>query len=309
MEHPNHTLIKHFILTGFSQNFWDSISLFAMFFVIYILTILGNSFLIFTVIFSPQLHTPMYYFLCNLAFVDLCLSSCNIPRLLFDLLSKNRKISLISCLTQMTFNLFLGGTECILLAVMAYDRYIAICLPLNYSIIMSWRVCRYITVLMWCGSFLVAAITSMTRPLVFCKENILNHFTCEVLALLEVACGDLSFIKISIVVVCTFTLLSSPAFIVGSYICIIISLLKIHSVGGRYKAFSTCTSHLTVVLMFFGTSITMYMGQAKTISANQKYYSLIYAVFTPVINPLIYSLRNNEVKVAFRKILAMGCHF
>ncbi|KAG9461554.1 hypothetical protein GDO78_016434 [Eleutherodactylus coqui] len=307
MENPNQTIIEAFYFTGFSQDLLDCSLLFIIFFVIYILTILGNGFLIVTVIFSPQLHTPMYYFLCNLSFVDLCYSSCTVPKMLFDMFSKYRKISVIGCLTQMNIGLFLGGTECILLAVMAYDRYIAICFPLYYTVIMSWRVCRYITVIMWSGSFILSTVPTMSKPLVFCKEKTLNHFTCEVLALLDVACGDLSFYKITIVAVGTFTLLSSPAFIVGSYVCIIISILKISSVGGRSKAFSTCTSHLTVVLMFFGTSMTMYMAQAKRFSPNLKYFSLIYGVFTPVINPLIYSLRNNEVKEALQKILATGC--
>ncbi|XP_072000378.1 olfactory receptor 13C9-like [Engystomops pustulosus] len=272
----------------------------------YMLIILGNGFLIFTVIFSPKLHTPMYYFLCNLSFLDLCCSSCSVPRLLVDIFSKTRRISLIGCITQMIFSLLLGGTESILLVVMAYDRYIAICLPLYYTVIMSWRVCRYITVALWVGSFIVCTVPVMARPLVFCKENTLNHFACEVLALLEVACGDLSFYQITIVAVGFFTLFSPIVLIVVSYICIISSILKIPSVQGRSKAFSTCSSHLIVVSIYFITFLTMYMGQSRGFAAKAKYYSLIYAVLTPAVNPLIYSLRNKEVKEAFWKVMTVG---
>ncbi|XP_056418926.1 olfactory receptor 13C9-like [Hyla sarda] len=307
MDLSNQTLVTYFILIGFSQNLQISILLFVIFLLLYTLIILGNSFLIFTVIVSPKLHTPMYYFLCNLSFLDLCCSSCSVPRLLLDTLSKIRRISLIGCLIQMNFSLFLGGTECILLAVMAYDRYIAICSPLYYTTIMSWRVCRYFTVIMWLGSFILSTVPTMVKPLKFCKENILNHFVCEVLALLEVACGDLSFYKITIVAIGFFTLLSPLVLIVVSYICIIISILKIHSVEGRSKAFSTCASHLTVVFIYFVTIMIMYMGQTRRFSSHVKYISLIYAMFTPVLNPVIYSLRNNEVKEGFLKILTTGC--
>ncbi|XP_056418923.1 olfactory receptor 13-like [Hyla sarda] len=307
MDLRNQTLINHFILIGLSQNLQTCVLLFITFCVVSILTVLGNGFLIFTVIVSPKLHTPMYYFLCNLSFLDLCCSLSTGPKMLFDLFSMSRRISLIGCLTQMNILLFLAVTECILLAVMAYDRYIAICSPLYYTIIMNWRVCRSITVIMWLGSFILSTVPTMVKPLIFCKENTLDHFVCEVLALLEVACGDLSFYKITIVAIGFFTLLSPLVLIVVSYICIIISILKIHSVEGRSKAFSTCASHLTVVFIFFVTIMIMYMGQTKSFSSYVKYISLIYAMFTPVLNPVIYSLRNNEVKEGFRKILTTGC--
>ncbi|KAG8542007.1 hypothetical protein GDO81_027703 [Engystomops pustulosus] len=302
MELENQTLIKEFILVGFSQNFPICIFIFLLFFSIYILTVLENVFLIFTIIVSSKLHTPMYYFLCNLSFLDFCFSSSTVPKLLIDVLSEERRISVVDCLSQMNLVLVLGGIECLLLAVMAYDRYIAICFPLYYTVIMSWRVCRYSTVIMWSASLLFSVGPTLIKPFEFCQENRLDHFFCEVLAIVELACGDISFYKITIVVVGLFTLLTPPIFIIGSYICIISSILKIHSSHGRYKAFSTCASHLIVVFMFFGTSLTMYMGQAS-FSAYLKYISLNYMVFTPALNPLIYSLRNNEVKEAFRKIL------
>ncbi|XP_069830437.1 olfactory receptor 13C9-like [Dendropsophus ebraccatus] len=306
MEIKNQTLINYFILIGFSQNLQICILLFFIIFVLYILIILGNGFLIVTVLLTPKLHTPMYYFLCNLSFLDLCCSSCSAPKLLFDLLSENRRISLIGCLIQMNISVILGATESVLLAVMAYDRYIAICSPLHYTTIMSWRLCGSITGIMWLGSFIVSTVPTMVRPLIFCRENMLNHFACEILALLEVACGDLSFYQITIVSIGFFTLFSPFVFIVVSYVCIIISILKIRSLAGRSKAFSTCASHLTVVLIYYLTFLTMYMGQSKNFLSHIKYVSLIYAVLTPILNPAIYSLRNNEVKEAFQKILTVG---
>ncbi|XP_056418919.1 olfactory receptor 13C9-like [Hyla sarda] len=302
MDYGNQTLLKELILIGFSQDPETKILLSVLFLFIYTGIILGNSFLIFTVILSPQLHTPMYYFLCNLSFLDLSFTSCTIPKILFDLISNSQKISVSECLAQMTIGHFLGFVECVLLAVMAYDRYIAICSPLYYTTIMSWRVCRYITVIMWLGSLVVSVIPTLIKPLVFCKKNKLNHFGCESLVVLEVACGDLSATKLFLFIQNFFIPLSPLVLIFVSYICIIVAILHIHSAEGRSKAFSTCASHLTVVIMFYGTALTMYMGKAK-FTSNLKYISLNYAVFTPALNPLIYSLRNNEVKDAFKKIL------
>ncbi|XP_018429248.1 PREDICTED: olfactory receptor 13H1-like [Nanorana parkeri] len=186
---------------------------------------------------------------------------------------------------------------------MAYDRYVAICLPLYYNQIMNWKTCRNVMIIMWSGNFFLSVVPIVSRPMVFCRANKLDHFVCEILAVLELVCRHLSYYKLTIFVVSLFTLALPLVFIVGSYILIISSLLKIRSTDGRSKAFSTCASHLTVVSMFFGTSISMYMGQKKGFSTNLKYISIIYGVITPVLNPLIYSLRNNDVKEAFQKIL------
>ncbi|XP_075056538.1 olfactory receptor 13C9-like [Mixophyes fleayi] len=303
MDFGNQTMFTEFILIGFSQDLQTRILLFVMFLLMYALTITGNSLLICIIIISPKLHTPMYYFLCNLSFLDLFFSSSSLPKMLLDVFAKRRRVSIIGCLVQMKIGLSLGSTECLLLAVMAYDRYIAIRFPLHYTIYMNWKTCKIITVIMWPGSFILSAIPTI-KPLVFCRENILDHFVCEVLALLELECGDVTYHKTAIFVVSLFTLMAPLVFIVVSYICIIRSILKIHSAGGRSKAFSTCASHLIVVFMFFGTIMTMYMGQSKCFSSSLKYISLIYGVLTPVLNPLIYSLRNNEVKEAVQKILA-----
>ncbi|KAM5165029.1 olfactory receptor 2K2-like [Mantella aurantiaca] len=205
-------------------------------------------------------------------------------------------------MVQMNFAHFLGSSECLLLAVMAYDRYIAICFPLYYTVIMNWKMCQYITVIVWSGGFFTSVVPNVSKPLIFCAENKLDHFACEILALLKIACGNFVFIKLRLFIVSLFILLAPFLFIVVSYVRIISSILKIQSNDGRSKAFSTCASHLTVVSMFFGTTITMYMGQSEHLSPMLKYIFLLYGVVTPLLNPLIYSLRNKEVKKAFLKI-------
>nr|DBA25582.1 TPA: hypothetical protein GDO54_009957 [Pyxicephalus adspersus] len=299
----NHTHLKEFILVGFPENMQICVLYFAVLLLIYILTVLGNSFLICTVILSPKLHTPMYFFLCNLSFLDLCYSSSSVPKILIDVLSKKRRISFLGCMVQMNTGLFFGSIECLLLAVMAYDRYMAICFPLYYTNVMNHNICWNITGIMWLGGFFISVVPTISKPLIFCTKNKLNHFACEILALLELACGNLAFYKITIFVVSIFTILAPLVFIVVTYVLIIISIMKIQSIEGRSKAFSTCASHLFVVFMFYGTSMTMYLGQTNYFSFSLKYISLIYGVITPVLNPLIYSLRNNEVKEGFQKTL------
>ncbi|XP_075125796.1 olfactory receptor 2K2-like [Leptodactylus fuscus] len=302
MASGNQTFFTEFILTGFPQSLEPCIVLFVFLLLLYLLTILGNSFLICIVVASPQLHNPMYFFLLNLSFLDLCYSSISLPKVLLDMFSKRRKISVIGCLAQMNLGLFLGETECFLLAVMAYDRYIAICLPLYYTIIMNKNVCRNVAVLMWSVSLISSTLPTILRPFVFCGRNSLDHFVCEVLAVLELACGDLSFYKAMIFFMSLFTLIAPLIFITASYICIIFAILKIRSRDGRAKTFSTCASHLTVVIMFYGASITMYMGKTKTFSYHLKYISIMYGIMTPALNPMIYSLRNKNIKDAFKKI-------
>ncbi|XP_063296762.1 olfactory receptor 13F1-like [Pelobates fuscus] len=299
----NQTSLTEFILTGLSLNVGIQLFLFVLFLLMYILTVCGNIVLICTVIVSSHMHTPMYYFLCNLSFLDLFYISITVPKMLSDIfIIGGGRISFIGCMIQMDISLFLGETECILLAVMAYDRYVAICLPLHYMVIMSRKVCKNITIIMWLGCFTLTTLPSILKPLTFCSRNKINHFTCESLAILELACGDTSFHETLIFFVSIFTLLSPFAFILTTYLCIIRSILNITSVTGRNKAFSTCASHLTVVLMFYGTSMNMYMGLGKAFPESQKYVSIIYVIVTPMLNPLIYSLRNNDVKVAVKKM-------
>ncbi|KAG8547020.1 hypothetical protein GDO81_029319 [Engystomops pustulosus] len=297
----NQTHVTEFILTGFSQSLEIRIFLFILFLTLYVTTIFGNSLLIFIVIVSPRMHTPMYYFLCHLSFIDVCYSSNSLPKMIIDIFSKKKSISVVGCLAQINVGLFLGETECILLAVMAYDRYIAICFPLHYTTIINRRVCTNIAVILWVGNLLVSTIPMILKPLVFCGENKVDHFVCEIIAILSLACGDVSFYTTTIFVLGLFTLLLPLGFIVVSYVCIIYSVLKIRA--GRSRAFSTCVSHLMVVTMYYGATITMYMVPADTFSSQKKYLALLYGVATPTLNPLIYSLRNSDVKDAFKTFL------
>ncbi|KAM5165039.1 olfactory receptor 2K2-like [Mantella aurantiaca] len=203
----------------------------------------------------------------------------------------------------MNIGSFLASTLCLLLAVMAYDRYVAICLPLYYTIIMNWKMCRNITCVMWCGSILISAVPPIIRPMVFCVENKLDHFTCEILAVLELACENITFYRVALFFMGLTALVLPLVFIVVSYILIISSILKIRSADGRNKAFTTCASHLTVVSVFYGTIIILYMGKTKSFSSYTKYISVVYGVVNPVLNPLIYSLRNKEVKESFKKMM------
>ncbi|XP_063297650.1 olfactory receptor 2A7-like [Pelobates fuscus] len=304
MENSNQTQVTEFILDGLSRDRRTQLFLFVLFLLMYVITVFGNTALIGTVIASPKMHTPMYYFLCHLSFLDLFYSLSIIPKMLLDMVSvEGGRISLIGCMIQMCTCLFLGQTECILLAVMAYDRYIAICFPLRYTVIMSWKLCKNITVIVWLGSFLQTSLPIISQPPNFCHEKHINHFVCEILAVLKLACGNIHLFEKMIFFGSLFTLLVPFVFISGTYICIILSVLKIQSVDGRNKAFSTCASHLTVVCMFYGTSMTMYLGPIKNASEKHKYVTIIYGTITPMLNPLIYSLRNNEVKKYLKKLL------
>ncbi|XP_053316510.1 olfactory receptor 13-like [Spea bombifrons] len=304
MQYLNQTSVTEFILIGLSQEPRTRVLLSVLFLIIYLVTIFGNLILICTVIVTPRMHTPMYYFLCNLSFLDLFYSSCTIPKMLCDMIFSVRgRISLIGCMMQMSTSLFLGETECILLAVMAYDRYVAICFPLRYMVIMSWRMCKNITIIVWLGSFLSTHIPTIIKPLTFCGGNKVNNFVCESISLLKLVCGDTSFHETMILCGSLLTSLAPFAFILVSYACVITSILKMQPTDGKTKAFSTCASHLTVVLMFYGTSMSVYLGPTKNVSGKQKYVTVIYSVVTPMLNPLIYSLRNNDVKVALRNIL------
>uniref|UniRef100_A0A8C5MZG9 Olfactory receptor n=1 Tax=Leptobrachium leishanense TaxID=445787 RepID=A0A8C5MZG9_9ANUR len=305
MNGGNQTLITEFILIGLSQNQVTKNLLFALFFFIYIVTICGNVILISTVISSPHLHTPMYYFLCHLSFIDLFYSTCIAPKMLQDLIRPGKgKISYVICVLQMNISLLLGDTEYILLAVMAYDRYVAICFPLRYMVIMSWRRCKNITIIVWFGCFLCFVLPTISNQRPICKGNVINHFVCEIIAMVKLVCGDTSYEEAKITFASLFTLLVPFSFIVATYVCIIRSVLKIQTEDGRTKAFSTCASHLTVVIMSYGTCMTfIYLGQAKHLPNKHKVFTVFYVVVTPMLNPLIYSLRNNEVKGAFLKLI------
>ncbi|XP_033026739.1 olfactory receptor 10A7-like [Lacerta agilis] len=300
----NSTTPAKFLLLGLSDDPNLQSALFSTFLVLYIITLTGNLLIVFLTLVDPALHTPMYFFLRNLSFLEICYTSVNVPKMLANLLSGNKSISFIGCALQTYFIFFLGGSECFLLASMAYDRYVAICKPLHYPILMSRKVYTTLAVVSWLSGFLMSfGHTSMMFTLSYCGSNVINHFFCDIPPLLKLACGDTSRVEIA-VFVATMIFGTLPfILILISYTGIITTILKITSSEGRKKTFSTCSSHLIVVTLFYGSACITYLKPNSTYSPNtDKYLSLFYTVIGPILNPLIYSLRNKEVKLAFRRI-------
>nr|DBA25540.1 TPA: hypothetical protein GDO54_009917 [Pyxicephalus adspersus] len=301
MDSKNKTLATELFLIGFSRDLKINRALFALFLAIYLATLLGNVLIFCVVLISSHLHTPMYFFLCILAILDLCNSTTVVPRMLSDLISFKNTISIGACNLQCFIILLLSGTESLLLALMAYDRYAAICCPLRYPILMRWSLCYQLTAFVWIMSFIIFIIPPLFVPVVLCNPNQVNHFMCEVLAVIRLACDSIDSSKIVMFLTCFVALLLPFMFIIISYICIIFSILKVHSTR-RSKAFQTCTSHITVVALSYGTAIIMYFGPSTEYSVHQgKYLSLFSHVICPALNPIIYSLNNKEVKAAQRK--------
>ncbi|XP_030047845.1 olfactory receptor 1-like [Microcaecilia unicolor] len=269
----------------------------------YLINLLGNGTMISVISGSSQLHTPMYFFLCNLSFVDLCFSSVTVPKMLSNLISDKKTISYDNCIAQLYFFLVFAGSECILLSIMAYDRYVAICNPLHYIIIMNKKVCLSMSAASWTISFLNALVhTLLINRLSFCKSVKIQHFFCDLTPLIQLSCTDTSinqlviFSEASLLVVIPFLI------ILISYIRIISAILKIQSTGGRLKTFSTCSSHFTVVLLFYGTILFMYFRPSSSYSMEKdRISSVVYNVVSPMLNPFIYSLRNRDVKTALKQ--------
>ncbi|KAG9468593.1 hypothetical protein GDO78_022409, partial [Eleutherodactylus coqui] len=298
----NRTLATEFILLGFSKDFRVNIFLFLLFLGIYLVTIIGNVLIMSLIVTTPNLCTPMYFFLCILSFLDLCMSTCVVPRLLADLLSTVRLISLGACTMQFYTNLLMSGTESYLLALMAYDRYIAICRPLHYPVLMRWSICYRLTALLWITSFIVFILPCLLMPIDLCYPNHINHYMCEVLAVMQLACDTIYLSEVMITVNCFISLFLPFFFIIVSYACIISSVLRIHS-KTKSKAFSTCTSHITVVILVYGTAMILYFSPSSQHSTSYgKYLSLFSYIICPSLNPLIYSLNNKEVKDTSRKV-------
>ncbi|XP_078504452.1 olfactory receptor 2D3-like [Lissotriton helveticus] len=304
----NQSLIAEFLLLGLTKDHDMKIILFVLFLLMYLLTLIGNSILITAWICDPHLHTPMYFFLGILSFVDICFSTVIVPFVLDQLLD-GRAVSFNGCAAQMYIHLLLGGTECVLLGVMAYDRYVAIVFPLRYTVIMSTPVCITLTSCCWLSGGLMALVdTFFTLQLPLCGAKIINHFFCEVLSLLKMACVDTFVTEMVIFSAAIFILLIPSLFTAISYTRIIITIVRIRSSEARLKAFSTCASHLIVVTIFYTTAISMYMRPASKNSENQdKMLSVFYTVTPPMLNPMIYSLRNKDVKRAVRKLFCKQC--
>uniref|UniRef100_G3SXY8 Olfactory receptor n=2 Tax=Loxodonta africana TaxID=9785 RepID=G3SXY8_LOXAF len=306
----NHSSVTEFFLVGLSQYPELQLSLFVLCLIMYLIILLGNSLLITISILDSRLHTPMYFFLGNLSFLDICYTTSTIPQMLITFGSERKSISFIGCVLQMVVSLGLGSTECVLLAMMAYDRYVAICNPLRYPIIMNRVLCMHMATWSWITGYLNSLVqTSFTMVLPFCGNNIIDHITCEIVALLKLVCSDIT-INILIMTVESIVLLMIPLTLIFiSYVFILSSILRINSAEGRKKAFSTCSAHLTVVILFYGSALFMYMKpKSKDTKTSDEIIGLSYGVVTPMLNPIIYSLRNKEVKEAVMKVLNRHLH-
>ncbi|XP_074838495.1 olfactory receptor 6N1-like [Carettochelys insculpta] len=299
----NETTIMEFILLGFQDLGNLNGLLFLLFLAIYLATMAGNSLIVVLVVADHHLHTPMYFFLGNLSCLEICYSSTILPRLLASLLTGDRAISVPGCIVQLYLFGSLAGTECCLLSVMSYDRYLAICKPLHYAALMNGRLCLQLAAGLWIGGFLsVSIFVFLMSQLTFCGPSEIDHFFCDFRPIIKLSCTDTHMVEItSFMSSSIFTL---PPFLLtlASYVCIISSILRIPSTTGRKKAFSTCSSHLIVVTIFYGTLIMVYLvSESDTLGDLNKVFSVFYGVLTPLVNPLIYSLRNKEVKEALRK--------
>ncbi|XP_074077064.1 olfactory receptor-like protein DTMT [Macrotis lagotis] len=301
----NQTIISEFILLGLPIQAELKNPLYALFLAMYLTTVLGNMLIILLIYVDSHLHTPMYLFLSNLSFSDMCFSSVTIPKLLVNMQSKKPTIPYIGCLTQMYFFLFFGDLESFLLVAMAYDRYVAICYPLHYTVKMSPKLCSSLVVLSWVlTTFHALMHTLLTSQLSFCTNNIIPHFFCDLSALLKLTCSDIHINEIMIFISGGLVLIVPFLLIVASYACILSSILRVPSVRGIRKAFSTCGSHLSVVSLFYGTIIGLYLcPSANNSTIKETVMSIMYTVVTPMLNPFIYSLRNQDMKGAFKKIL------
>ncbi|KAM8934154.1 olfactory receptor 10A7-like [Pelodytes ibericus] len=304
MAWTNNTAVTEFTLLGFSSDPRTQIILFVIFLIIYVIILLFNSLIIIVTITDNGLQTPMYFFITNLSILDICFSTSGVPRMLKDMLSVKKTISFAECATQMYIGLSLGETECILLAIMAYDRYIAICYPLHYTVIINRNYCIKIASGTWiCGFVLSLTHVVLTCNVDFCGPNEINHVICEVPEVLALGCGNTELIDFMFFVVGIFILMIPITFIIISYIRIIHAILKISSFDGQMKAFSTCGSHVIVVTIFYGSAMATYMKpRSKTSPTTDKIFAVFYGIITPLMNPLIYTLRNREVKTALSKI-------
>ncbi|XP_072269974.1 olfactory receptor 6M1-like [Pyxicephalus adspersus] len=303
MQKWNESAVTEFILVGFPTNHNFQSFLFFIFFITYLLTVTGNIVIITVIQVDSHLHRPMYFFLSNFAFMQICYVTVTAPKLLLGFLSSTNKISIDACFTQCYFFFFLGGIENFLLAIMAYDRYMAICHPLRYTTIVTSKVCWSLTCGCWLGIFLGSLLpVIMLARLSFCGPNVINHYFCDVSPLLKLSCSDTSFLKSIFFSLMWIIVFSCLLFTILSYISIISAIFKIQSTEGRQKVFSTCGSHLTVVIIYFGAVIFMYVRPREGYSFEEdKLISVFYSILTPLLNPFIYCLRNKEIKQALKK--------
>ncbi|XP_003801909.1 olfactory receptor 2B6 [Otolemur garnettii] len=306
MNWANESILQDFILLGFSDRPWLEFPLFVAFLISYIVTIFGNLIIILVSCLDSKLHTPMYFFLTNLSLLDLCYITCTVPQMLVNLCSIKKVISYSGCVAQLFMFLALGATECVLLAIMSFDRFVAICRPLHYSVIMHQRLCLQLAAACWITGFGNSVwLSTLTLQLPLCGPYIVDHFLCEIPALLKLSCVDTTANEAELFSVSVLFHLIPLTFILISYAFIAQAILRIRSTEGRQKALGTCGSHLIVVSLFYGTAISMYLQPPSPNSKDRgKMVSLFYGIIAPMLNPLIYTLRNKEVKEAFKRLVA-----
>ncbi|XP_030042681.1 olfactory receptor 1019-like [Microcaecilia unicolor] len=304
MEEENITTVTEFIILGFPEFPELQIPLFLLFLLIYLIVLMGNLTIITVTCLDPRLHTPMYFFLCNLSFLDISSTSVTLPKLMDIFLRKGQHVSVKGCFTQMHFFLALASVEFFLLTVMAYDRYVAVCHPLHYAVIINVKVCVLMAAGSWVIGFLDPVIhTVLISHFSYCASNEINHFFCDLSALLTLSCSRTYTVESMSLIAAA--LMGLPCFTttLTSYAYIISTILRIQSTEGRRKAFSTCSSHLTVVILFYGTIMCLYIRPTSMQSLDQnKLFAVLYNILIPMFNPVIYGLKNREVKGALRKM-------
>ena len=306
MTAENCSVAPDFAFLGLSDDRHVQQALFVVFLLVYGITVVANVGMILLIKVDPRLHTPMYYFLSNLSFCDVCYSSAVSPKMLADFLSEHKRIPFDLCAMQMYFWGIFGDVECLMLAVMAYDRYVAICNPLLYTVSMSRKLCTQLISVVYVEGLVDSAVhTCCTFRLSFCSSNVINHFFCDFPALLALSSSDTSINELMLFISSSCVLGTSIITVLLSYTYIIATILRMSSAEGRCKAFSTCASHLTAVAVFHGTLLFMYFRPSSSYSMDtDKIASVFYTVIIPMLNPLIYSLRNKDVKVAIEKVIS-----
>ncbi|KAM3920434.1 olfactory receptor 12D1-like [Leptodactylus fuscus] len=306
MDFANYTSISEFVLLGLTDLTKLQVILFIFFLMFYVTSLIGNLSIMVITIIDSSLHTPMYYFLWNLSCLDICYSSSVLPKMLRDFLALEKTISFAGCISQMHFFHFLGSTEVMLLTAMSYDRYVAIGNPLRYSAIMNTRVCRCLAFGSWMTGYFHSLLhTVMVARLPFCGPNLVKHFFCDIKPVLKLACTDTS-LNLKLLTRVTGTLATTTLLLtLLSYVCISKFLIRIKTSQGRKRAFSTCSAHLTVVFLFYGTAIFTYLRPSTQDSLDQdRAAAVLFTVITPALNPIIYTLRNKDIKKAMKKIVA-----
>lgn len=305
MDPGNHSTVTEFTLAGLTEQPELQLPLFFLFLGIYVATVVGNLGMITLIGLSSHLHTPMYYFLSSLSFIDLCHSTVITPKMMVNFVAEKNTISYPECMTQLYFFLLFAISECYMLAAMAYDRYVAICSPLLYNVIMSHQACFS---LVW-GVYMIGLVCAFAHTgclfrIHFCKFDVINHYFCDLLPLLKLSCSSTYVNELLILIFSAINILVPTLTILSSYISIIARILHIRSTEGKSKAFSTCSSHILAVAVFFGSAAFMYLQPSSVSSMDQgKVSSVFYTIVVPMLNPLIYSLRNKDVNVALKKML------